>query len=356
VSQGVSRVLQQASAGLYPGYFSLVMATGVVSLATWFLGLPLVPWLLFSINLVAYAVLWLLTLTRLLFWRHRLLADLVDHARGPGFFTLVAATNVLGTQLLVQLNLVAVALGFWLFGLLLWVLLTYGSFAVLIVHEPKPTPEAALSGGWLLVAVATQSDSVLGTLLAPHVGSAEEILFLSLCLYLLGGLQYLLIIGLIVNRLLFLTLTPAALTPPYWINMGALAISTLAGARLIAAADTSVRLGHLLPFLEGLTLLFWSGATWWIPLLLLLGVWRHVLKRFPLGYVPEYWGLVFPLGMYATCTFHLASVANLPALLPIPRVVVYVALLAWTLAFTGLLRHLASAARAGARDSRAVPA
>lgn len=351
----IARALHSASANLYPGYFALVMATGIVSLATWLLEIPLAPWLLLGVNLVVYAVLWLLTIIRLIWRRHLLLADLMDHARGPGFFTLVAATNVLGTQLLVQIDLVAVALGLWLFGLLLWALLTYTSFTVMIVRDAKPAPEEALSGGWLLVAVATQSVAVLGTLLAPRIGATEEVLLLALCLYLLGGVQYLLIIGLIFDRLLFVAVTPEALNPTYWINMGALAISTLAGARLVAAADSSELLGRLAPFLVGLTLLFWSVATWWIPLLLLLGVWRHVLKRFPLVYSPEYWGLVFPLGMYATCTFNLATVTNLTVLLFIPRVVAYVALLAWTLAFAGLIHHLVGAARALARERPVLP-
>ena len=32
-------------------------------------------------------------------------------------------------------------------------------------------------------------------------------------------------------------------------------------------------------------------------MLLILGIWRHVIRRFPLRYDPLYWGAVFPLGM-----------------------------------------------------------
>ena len=47
---------------------------------------------------------------------------------------------------------------------------------------------------------------------------------------------YIWMIALIFYRFTFLPLTPGDLTPPYWINMGAMAISTLAGAALVAKA------------------------------------------------------------------------------------------------------------------------
>ena len=64
-------------------------------------------------------------------------------------------------------------------------------------------------------------------------------------------------------------------------------------------------------------------------------------RRFPLRYDPLYWGAVFPLGMYTVCTFRLAGMIEEPALRIVPRVFLYVALTAWTLAFVGLLGSLA---------------
>ena len=84
------------------------------------------------------------------------------------------------------------------------------------------------------------------------------------------------------------------LIPTYWMNMGALAITTLAGSRLLLAADTWSLLHKLIPFLKGLRLFFWATGTWWIPLLVIVGIWRHVWERVPLTYDPQYWGLVFP--------------------------------------------------------------
>jgi tellurite resistance protein TehA-like permease len=63
-------------------------------------------------------------------------------------------------------------------------------------------------------------------------------------------------------------------------------------------------------------------------------------RRFPLRYDPLYWGAVFPLGMYTVCTFRLASMIDEPALLVIPQVFLYIALVAWASAFGGLLASL----------------
>lgn len=167
----------------------MVMATGIVAIGANLLGMRAVAVALGWLNVGVYMVLWGLTLLRLLRYPREFRADLFDHVRGPGFFTVVAATCVLGSQFLSVWGRHGVAMLLWFGGTILWVPLTYAIFAGLTIKEKKPSLAEGLTGAWLIAVVATQSVAVLGASLAPHLQQPHrlEVNFVALSMWLWGA-------------------------------------------------------------------------------------------------------------------------------------------------------------------------
>ena len=340
--------LRAQLAELSPAYFGMVMATGIVSLAADLLAMQFVARALFQLNIAIYVVLWVLTAMRVVRYPRRFFGDMFDHLRGSGFFTTVAGTSILGCQFVVLATDHRVGTVLWIVAMTLWVGLTYAIFAGCTIKERKPTLEQGISGAWLLAVVATQSIAVLTALLAAHSDQPYRLgmNFLALSMWLWGGMLYIWVMTLIFYRYAFFPFPPEELSPPYWINMGAMAISTLAGSLLIINVAEAPFLLSLLPFIKGFTVFYWVTGTWWIPMLIVLALWRYVYKRFPLKYDPFYWGAVFPFDMYAVCTKEMLDAMGFPFLRSLPVVFLYIALAAWAATFVGFVLDLFRRARA----------
>jgi tellurite resistance protein TehA-like permease len=326
------------------GSFAFVMATGIVSIAAMRLGHGEVGAVLFAVNLISFPLLWVLMLVRLFRHPAAILAESRNHRTGAGFLAAVAATSIVGDQFVLFTSNSNIAAALWVASLVLWVGLIYTFFVAMTIKPAKPPLAAGLDGTWLLTVVATEAIAILGTHAAGVFFRLDIVVFISVCLFLLGGILYLILISLIVQRWLFESMRPAQLTPPYWINMGAAAIATLAGAHLVSLAGAAPLTARLAQLIEAATVLFWAIATWWIPLLIALLFWRHAMHRVRPVFDLQYWSMVFPLGMYAAATWALSQQNGLEFLAVIPRVWVWIALTSWLFGFVGMIRHLSAPA------------
>ena len=338
------RLADNAVATLFPGYFALVMATGIIAIGADQQELGWLAEPLFVIAIVAYVVLAALLVARLVRYPRQLAADLTSHARGFAFLTVVAATNVLGSAAIVLHDWRGVAWVLWYASLGLWAVLAYTPLIAVVLRSPKPGLGAGINGSWFLLAVSTESIAVLGALLLADSGS-DALAFICLAAFTLGLVLYLIVMTMMFLRWTFQALEPTEADPPAWIAAGAVAITVLAGSNLLLADDSSTRIGRVAPFVEGIVVLAWATATFWFPLMVAIGIWRHIVRKVPLHYHPSYWAMVFPLGMYGVATYRMRLATKLPSLEWLPQVVLGIALAVWTAAFVGLAHHLARAAR-----------
>jgi tellurite resistance protein TehA-like permease len=320
---------------LDPGAFALVMATGIISNALLVEGQRELSDALLAVTLIAYCSLGVLTVLRaVLFWRV-LRADLVNPGLVFSFFTIVAATGVFGSGIDLR-GFASVAQALWVFALIAWLVMTYFSFGVLTFFNTAHGADV-VRGGWLIAIVATESLVILGSAVAGTFGALEPGIFVLLhMLWGIGLALYGIYVALFAYRIFFFEVVPDDLTPILWVVMGAAAISTNAGADLILNESGVAFLTSMPPVVGGVTLIMWAWATWWIPLLVLFGIWKHLVRRVPLTYTPMLWGLVFPLGMYSLASFRLAMAADFPPLRAISHAMVWIALAAWLATSAGL--------------------
>ena len=331
-----------------PGWFALVMATGIVSTAAEREGFPAVSLALLVVAAVRYVVLVVLSLMRLWRWPAQVRADLATPPVSFGFFAVVAGSAVLGERI-AELQVGPVALTLLAVAVVGWLVLGYAVPALVVLAPEKPGFAASLDGSWLLWVVATQAVSTAAALTAGRDGGlrllATVTAVTAVTTWAVGVVLYVSLLTLLLLRLLVVPVSPHQMTPPYWIVMGATAITVLAGSRILELDRTRPLVRLSTPLVEGLSLLLWSFGTWTIPLLVIFGAWRHVVRRDRLAYTPHLWAMVFPLGMYSVATAEFGRVTGLPFLAVPARVAFWVALVAWVAVFAAMLVSLAAGSR-----------
>lgn len=315
---------------LSPGYFAVVMATGILAIASSQRGWMVLSLILLVLAGLAYAVLVVLTVWRLLAHRDAVATDLRDPRTAFQAFTFVAGTGVLASALAVHGRLAPAAV-LLAVATVSWLAMGYAlPWAAVLGRAQRPLTAAA-NGTWFIWVVAAQSVAVLSSTLESHAGRAGHLLsILAVFAWSVGLVLYVAVAFMVVLRLMVHPLEPRELDPPYWVSMGAIAITIVAGARIVAM-DSTPTVDAVRGLAEGLTVVLWAFATWLIPALLAVGVWRHGIRRIPLVYTPALWSMVFPLGMYAAACMTLGRADQLPLVEQIGELWIWVGLAAWLL-------------------------
>ncbi|WP_433204521.1 hypothetical protein ACQP1G_16115 [Nocardia sp. CA-107356] len=302
------RVAQRWWQELPPVAGSFVMATAIVSVGLHLTGFEMASWLAFALAAAVWMLLAVDFGTRLLWHRQQWESE----ADTPPAVTAVAATTVLGTRLsLSGWQVVACAL------LALAAVLWPGLSLAVMRQWNRRMPGAAF-----LVCVSTQGLAVLaGALALADIG--DWLAWVALLLFGAGLLLYAAALARFDIRQVWIG------AGDQWVATGALAISALAAAELVAAHQ-------------------WSG----VPHQVLRVVALIVLGLNLFGYAilmltevirprPEYdirrWATVFPLGMTAVASLTIGTAADISALRTLGKLLMVVAVGAWVLTFTVLL-------------------
>jgi tellurite resistance protein TehA-like permease len=306
-------VLERVLDSIPPAAGAEVMGTGIVSIALSLDRHETLSRILLAIAAVMWVALAALVPLRARHDPARFQAD----ARTPPALTSVAGTAVLGTRFTL-LGWTWAGIGLLVIAVVLWALL----LGPILRHWKTPTVGASL-----ILTVSTESLAVLAaTLAVPE--HADWLLVIALVPFALGLCFY----GFVISKFDFRQIGTGH--GDHWITGGALAISTLAAGKLTAGAKALMILGNGGGILEVLAVGLWILTILWLPLLVLAEVLRPRLH-----YDVRRWSTVFPVGMYAACSFAVGAVAHAEAITSFAQVWVWVALAVWTFVFVALLRR-----------------
>lgn len=325
----------------YPGYFAMTMATGIISVALRLQEFYRLAEAFYLFTLCSWLIITFLYTWRLIKFPKQVLENLKNPRTTFFFFTFVAATNILG-MLLQQHGYTVLALACWIIAFIYWSALMYFGFASLIFAH-KEREVNVVHGGWLILIVGTQSLVLLGTKIAGDLGEYAAYMMVEIhMLWSLGIIFYAIFVTIFCYRIFFFRMKTKDYSPLMWVIMGAAAISANAGSSLLLTDPVIPLLVQLRPSVQIISIMLWTWATWWVPLLVLIGFWKHIYMKVPIKYEPAMWSIIFPLGMYTVATNNLALSSEFKPLLYLSGSMLWVSVAAWGLLLLFLFYSLSS--------------
>ncbi|WP_146317238.1 tellurite resistance/C4-dicarboxylate transporter family protein [Leekyejoonella antrihumi] len=314
--------------------FAFVMATGIISAGLWTIHADLISRILLVISVAAYVFLGAVHLMRIIWWLPRILSEIVG-PNGFSFITFTAASNVLSARFSLADHTTTASI-LLVIGVTSWIVLGYGVPLGMIAHAKRHTTLDPVNGTWFIWIVGTQSVAVAAASLADAFHNYPLEAFAGIC-WAIGLIQYLLLAAVEFARLLLRRIRPSESIAPYWVFMGAAAITIFAGAHLLQLRQVE----HLIlpDVVESLSMIMWSFATWLIPLLLALCIWRTFKRHRQIEYRTEWWAIVFPVGMYGVASRELGLVNHEHWLIDLGSWDAWLALGVWTAVVLMLIVH-----------------
>ncbi|WP_432080282.1 tellurite resistance/C4-dicarboxylate transporter family protein [Streptomyces sp. WAC 04229] len=313
-----------------PAAGAAVMATGILSVALHLTGhevlsrialfLACAAWLTLAANFV-----YLLLVER---------PQWLTRAGTPGALTAVAATTVLGTRFSLH-GWTTLAAALLALAALLWPVL----LLLVVRHWGRRMPGAVFLG-----CVATEGLAVLGATLSA-VTSTPWLAHAALVPFWLGIVLYL------IALFRFDLRQVVRGSGDHWVAGGALAISALAGAKLLAAAGTGMYLWNSddSAVLHDVTVfLLTLDLAWYVVLLVAEIVWPRV------RYDVRRWSTAFPLGMTAAATLSVAAAIDVAWLDTPGQVLMWIAVAGWLAVAAGAVTQARAGLRSAGADASAV--
>ena len=314
-----AQILHRLLDAIPGGSGAVVMGTEIVSVALLIDGRHVLSAVLLATGGLIWLALVGLLFTRALVDRERFQAG----NRHPTALVSIAGTAVLGARL---------ALAGWNWVGTVLLIVATASWLVLVPqvlhHWQTPT-----SGASFILTVATESLAVLAATLAFSDRTAW-LAYAALAPFGMGLGLYVFVLG----RFQFRQL--AVGIGDHWVTGGALAISTVAAWRIALAAQRYGILGRGDGPLKTVALVLWCVTMVWLPVLI-----GGELLRPRLSYNVRRWATVFPVGMYAACSFGVGELTQVDGIIDFARIWVWVAVVVWLIVFAGMVARAPRLAR-----------
>lgn len=347
-----------------PATFSFVMASSALSIALHLVGYAFLSELLWAIAALALLVISCLFVIRLIIGWQSVRTQFTDPTTAFGFLTIPSAFAVLGSRFAFA-GMWTWAFALWVCATVVWLPLSYAVPWSAIAHThgffgtttPTFTQETSagnhlltkVNGSWFLWTTAAGTVAMLSALVAGRFSglTQEALVIVALIGWASGLALYAISAGLLSVRILRYGIPPKDLGPSFWVVMGSLATSGLAGGEIALLAQRSNLAASVHDVAANISVALWGIAAWLTVGLILLSAWRLCVRRIPVSYSVELWSLVFPIATFASMCVRVGVVTSSDPLHTLGHACTWVALAVWTIVvIDGIIRRLIKTPRA----------